>query len=438
MDNTEPTEDFLAEFKQHLETFTQTSIDEIIDRLPPMLKTPAQTLVDENERETFLIGSLGVASGLMPNYKGKYGGRLVSPNLFTYILGGYGGGKGALGYARELGFEVHKAKMNEAKDLAINYANELDSYKDMLKKSAKSGDEPPTKPKKPPAKMLFIPSNNSKSGIYQLLEENDGKGILFESEGDTLSDALKQDYGGFSDTLRKAFHGEPLTMFRRLNDEHIEIPNPELSVVLSSTYNQMKDLINSSENGLFSRFLYYEITQNNEFTNVFDSRKDQYEYVFENAATKFRQLYDELDNLPSPIFFSLTSSQQKKFLKVFNNKKAELIDIEESLGGTANRLGIITYRVLMIISALRVFEAGSFDKNIVALNQDFETAMMLIERFEIHARNVFKFIDKGIGRKDTVINMRKSGVSIPKIEKALMVNRGTISRWCKGINPVSN
>ncbi len=403
-----------------------------------MLKTPTQTLIDENERETFLIGALGVTSGLLPNFKGKYGGRWVSPNLFTYILGGYGGGKGALGYARQLGAEVHKAKLKESKVLAINYINEVESYKSELKASAKSGEEPPPKPKKPPAKMLFIPANNSKSGIYQLLEENEGKGVLFESEGDTLSDALKQDYGGFSDTLRKAFHSEPLTMFRRLNDEHIEILNPELSVVLSSTYNQMKDLINSSENGLFSRFLYYEITQNNEFTNVFDSRKDRYEYVFGNAAIKFRQLYDELDNLTSPRLFSLSVAQEERFLKVFNEKKAELIKMEQSLGGAANRLGIITYRVLMIISALRVFETGSFNKNIVALDEDFQTAMMIIARGEVHAKNVFQYIDKGLEVKDLVLNLRKKGISMPKIESVLNINRGLISKWCKGLNTVKN
>jgi len=81
--------------------------------------------------------------------------------------------------------------------------------------------------------MLYIPANNSKSGIYQLLEENDDKGIMFESEGDTLADAIKQDYGSFSDTLRKAFHHENLDLFRRGNEELIEINKPELSVVLS-------------------------------------------------------------------------------------------------------------------------------------------------------------------------------------------------------------
>ncbi len=86
MDNTEQQEDFTEEFKQHIEAFSQTSIDEIVNRLHLMLKTSTQTLIDENERETFLIGTLGVTSWLLPNYKGKYGGRWVSLYLFTYIL----------------------------------------------------------------------------------------------------------------------------------------------------------------------------------------------------------------------------------------------------------------------------------------------------------------------------------------------------------------
>ncbi len=67
--------------------------------------------------------------------------------MFTYVLGSYGGGKGALGYARQLGAEVHKDKRKESNILAINYIDELESYKSKLKASAKSSEEPPPKPK---------------------------------------------------------------------------------------------------------------------------------------------------------------------------------------------------------------------------------------------------------------------------------------------------
>ena len=47
------------------------------------------------------------------------------------------------------------------------------------------------KPIKPLEKMLIIPANNSATGVFQLLSENEGSGLLFETEGDTLACAFK-------------------------------------------------------------------------------------------------------------------------------------------------------------------------------------------------------------------------------------------------------
>ena len=60
------------------------------------------------------------------------------------------------------------------------------------------------KPQKPAERMLFIPANNSTTGVFQLLSDNEGKGLIFETEGDTLAQAFKSDYGNYSDGFRKA------------------------------------------------------------------------------------------------------------------------------------------------------------------------------------------------------------------------------------------
>ena len=105
-------------------------------------------------------------------------------------------------------------------------------------------------------------------------EENGGRGTVFETEADTLADALKQDHGGFSDTLRQSFGHEPLSYFRRTNSEDVEIASPALSVVLSSTFDQLVKLIPSAENGLFSRFVYSELKTTPPVHNVFDKSKN--------------------------------------------------------------------------------------------------------------------------------------------------------------------
>jgi len=433
-------ENFINGLESHINNF---SIDGIIDELPELLKKLCDILVDETEKEVFLIGAIGVVSGLLPNLKGLYSGKWIAPNLFVFVLAGYGGGKGSLDYARELGEQVHLAKRAKAKELMARYLNEMDTYRKELKEYNKSKDKkatPPEKPEKPPAKMLYIPANNSKSGIYQLLQENDGMGIIFESEGDTLADAIKQDYGNFSDTLRKAFHHEYLDLFRRLNNELIEIKYPELSVILSSTFNQLKILIPSVENGLYSRFLYYELKQNNKFVDVFDNRKKDYEEQFNDAGNAFAELYYRLEDLSTPIWFRLTEEQQKKFVELFNEKKANLIDeVDVTMAGTANRLGIIAFRIMMLFTAIRAYESGLLSGTIVCKDTDFENALRLVERLEKHAKTVFGYLSNSQPeKKELVINLRKSGVSIPVIAKTLGINRGTISKYCKNVNPNSN
>lgn len=424
--------DFIEDFGKHLNSF---SIDNIIQDLPKILRDSCNVLVEENEKEVFLIGALGVVSGLLPNIKGLYDGKWISPNLYVYVLSGYGGGKGSLNYARALGEKIHQDKKEETKRQVAEYQKNINVYKKALmayNKDKKADVEPPVKPTPPPSLMLFIPSNNSKSGVYQLLQENNERGIIFESEGDTLVGALNQDYGNFSDTLRKAFHHEHLDFFRRMNNENVSIQHPELSVVLSSTFDQLKNLIKSTENGLYSRFLYYELKQNNSFNNVFDNRKEDYRGHFNNVGEEFKHLYNMLEKLDTPIWFNLSDEQKGRFVKLFNEKKGKLIEeIDSTMSGTANRLGIIAYRIMMILTALRNYDNGMLNNSIKCTDVDFHNAFKIIDRLEKHAKTVYEYLTPQPDKKNLVMQLRKSGVSIPKISETLGINKGTISKWCK-------
>ena len=77
----------------------------------------------------------------------------------------------------------------------------------------------------------------------KILGDNDGIGLLFESEGDTLSQTLKSDYGNYSDVLRKAFHHELVSLSRRKDREYCEVSNPRVSVALAGTPEQVRKLM---------------------------------------------------------------------------------------------------------------------------------------------------------------------------------------------------
>jgi hypothetical protein len=156
-----------------------------------------------------------VISGILPNVIGYYDGKPCAPNLYCYILAPYGAGKGALNYAEYLGRQVHQKRVENYRLEKEQYQQEYAEYLRDLAAAKKGGNTTPEKPEEPKVKLLFIPANNSKSGVLELLGNNDGKGIIFETEGDALTTALQTDFGNYSDSLRNAFHHEPITFFRR-------------------------------------------------------------------------------------------------------------------------------------------------------------------------------------------------------------------------------
>ena len=83
------------------------------------------------------------------------------------------------------------------------------------------------------------------------MKEGDEQGIFCETEADTMGNVLKQDWGSYSDLLRKAFHHEPVSYSRKTNKEWIELKMPRLSVALAGTPGQVEGLIKSAEDVLF-------------------------------------------------------------------------------------------------------------------------------------------------------------------------------------------
>ena len=73
--------------------------------------------------------------------------------------------------------------------------------------------------------------------IHKHLEFNEGSGCICESEADTITNALKQEWGGFNDVLRKAFHNETILSSRRAYFEYTKIEAPKLSLSITGTPN---------------------------------------------------------------------------------------------------------------------------------------------------------------------------------------------------------
>ncbi|MVM36461.1 DUF3987 domain-containing protein [Spirosoma sp. HMF3257] len=307
--------------------------------------------------------------------------------------------KGGLEYARLLGDSIHQSLRDEYNQTLEDFRRDQERYemdKKVYQKEKSAERTPPIPPTTPPQLMLFIPANNSKTGLYQNLTENSERGIMFETEGDTLADAVKQDYAGFTDLLRNAFHHERCTFFRRANGgEYVEVSRPYLSLVLSSTFDQLKSLMPTAENGLFSRFLFYEMKSSSEFRNVFDKRKRDYAAYFGELGQGFKKMYGHLHALTEPLYFDLTDHQQAAFVKLFQAWKTELREyVANDLDGTVNRLGTICFRVAMVFTVLRAFDKNAIKGPLLCNDEDFENAIRIVETLKTHAVRIYNRLPK--------------------------------------------
>ncbi|MBS1772254.1 MAG: hypothetical protein JST82_05295 [Bacteroidetes bacterium] len=85
--------------------------------MPSLLARAFETLEEKHEKEVFLCGALGVFSAMMPNVYGEYFGFPLGTNLYCFVLGKYGTGKGVLNLARLLGDAVHDYRRLQAQQL---------------------------------------------------------------------------------------------------------------------------------------------------------------------------------------------------------------------------------------------------------------------------------------------------------------------------------
>lgn len=357
--------------------------DEIFPSLPDFLQSIVKVATSNEERDILLLGSIVALSACLPKVIGYYDDKKVNANLFLFITAQASAGKGRLIHCRQLVNPIHKAMRVQANLLKKEYDSQMAAFN-----SSKDGNK--EKPAKPPEKMLFIPANNSSTGFYQLLHDSEGRGLIFETEGDTLSQSFKSDYGNYSYGFRNAFQHEPISYYRRTDRELVEIERPCLSAVLSGTPKQIGTLIPNAENGLFSRFMFYVMNIRPVWKDVFASNTEKgLDDYFAGLATEFYTLYEALNNQPE-IVFTLTGEQKKRFNQFFDEMQTMYISLKGlDYVGTVRRSGLIAFRMMMICSVLRILETGDVSSQIVCDDTDFNNTIQIVKLLVKHAAKVY-------------------------------------------------
>jgi hypothetical protein len=364
----------------------------VYDNLPPILFESCQVFTQERERDTFLTGALAILSGCLPNVSGLYSGSVIYPSLFSFILAPAASGKGALKFAKALADKYHDKTLGVSIEDKKRYDENLAAYK-MLKSKGKleQGQEMPQAPK---FKVVYIPANTSNAKIIQHLDCHEGKGIICETEADTLGQTFKNEWGTYSDMLRKSFHHEKISVSRKTDGEFIEVNNPQLAVALSGTPKQVFNIISSAEDGLFSRFIFYVFKTDAVWLDP--SPKGNPVNLTDYFTTQSKQVlrlveYYETDEM----ILHLTDEQWAIFNPFFSSFLEQINTfVSEDALSIVKRLGLILYRFCMIFTAIRKFEARDYHKEVYCLDIDFETALTLTKTYIQHSIIMFTNLPK--------------------------------------------
>ena len=359
--------------------------DSVYETLPEFLKRVVAQSGTPEEKDIMLLGTLATLSACLPKVFGIYDNKQVFANLFLFVTAQASAGKGNLVYCRRFVDPIHREFRRQSYAEKAQYEADMREYNLMKMK-----DFSASKPVKPPEKMLFIPANNSTTGVFQLLSDNEGRGLISETEGDTLAQAFKSDYGNYSDGFRKAFHHESISYFRRTDREFVEIDKPCLSALLAGTPKQVAALIPSAENGLFSRFIFYYMNIKLVWKDVLTERGENgLEGYYDALGQEFLPLYKALVEKPA-IKFCVTPEQNEQFHAFFTQLQEKYVMLQGlDYIGTVRRLGLIAFRIAMIFTALRILETGDFSQIQFCRDDDFQAVLSMIRVLVRHASHVY-------------------------------------------------
>ena len=322
--------------------------EEDYSKLPEVLKEACNQF-SGREKDVFLTGLITTLISSMHNVTGVYDQGIVYPNLFSFVTAPAASGKGSIKYSKEI----------------------LKCYHETIRASSDFGDQ-----------LFFIPANNSASKIYEMLQANGGIGLIFETEADTLSNSMKQEWGSFSDVLRKAFHNEYISQARRNNNEYFEVNEPKFSICLTGTNEQVGRLITSTEDGLFSRFLFYSFATEFKWKNTLMDIEPTKQVYFDELNANICELLNQSKDRR----FRLKESQIEAFNACFKDLSESINQSYPEALDQLKRAGLKVYKLAMTLSGFRYSK-----EDFVCNDDDFNFALNVVTKVYLpHQINVMR------------------------------------------------
>lgn len=415
----------------------------VYEALPSYLRRCCEPFTG-HERAVMLLGTLAVLSGCFPAVGGEYGRRRFGLNLFVFLIAPAASGKGTLAWARRLAYPWHKRLTDESRAARAEYEADLAAHRAASK--GKVTVPPPTGP--PPHKLLYLPGNTTAAALATALSENDGRGIICETEADTLSGALGADFGNFSDVLRKSFQHEPAPLLRKTDRQHLDLAHPALSIALTGTPGQLPRLMPTAEDGLVSRFLFYVFEQPPVWQDVSPSAGPPLTPTIDALADELSRMIEAAPVPEEPgryvVEITLTPADWQRLNAAGQVGLNEATDLAGGTGAsTAFRLGLIAWRIVGLLTVIRCYENGEAPAGCLLADPiDVGTALTIMDTARAHALAVLEMLPTPgtrpgnksatkASQQALVHELHKQGLSYREIAERVGISFKTVGNWLK-------
>ncbi|WP_455639981.1 DUF3987 domain-containing protein, partial [Parabacteroides sp.] len=354
-----------------------TFSDELLGTLPGLLRDILRTATGKRERDLKLLASLTALSTVMPGVDGMFRRNIFEPSFYTLVIGPSGSGKGCIDMVRYLvdPWQLYVKDNSKAKNKEYKAKQEAyDLYK--ARQKASGGKAPqagptPEEPEPVPIQQLHVSGYTSTARMIEQLEENKPYASFFyETELESASTTLAQDFGNYSYVLNQAFQHERISCSSKMNGSAF-VDHPVLGFLASGTPGMLQRFIPSTESGLFSRMMIYRLTGCADYQPL--TSADDTDCILKYYRSLGQRVLNMAIHLEKhPTFVRFTDAQRKRlnryFEKEYNNVRAFG---NEDVASVVLRDPLIVFRLCMVLTGIRKGESRSQEREMVVSDDDF-------------------------------------------------------------------
>ncbi len=375
--------------------------DELFDRLPDFLKRGLTHVRNKRERDILLLSMITNISGCLPGVRMNYGGMVYSADLYLVVLAGSGRGKGVMQLAailpaaiQEYYDELNRKDEREYRQKLLKW-----NLEERLAAQEKRVPDLDQCPEMPVERILKVAPNISKSQLILALEAGGAVGLVMNaSELDMISSAMHQEYGKHDDVMRAASQHEEVSSYFKTDHRLVVVSDPHLALCASGTPAQLHKFISSLENGMYSRVAFYVGQAHWEYksANPGKARLDMRAY-FKGMGEELLRMFIFLSGSPTEVVF--TEEQWKEHTERFRTYLREVVaEDDDSPGAIVLRHGLMMSRIAMVLTALRKCEPQWNTSEWECSDEDFHTAMQIVDVLLEHSLLLSTSMDDTAGR----------------------------------------